>query len=82
MTTSMNVSLPEALKAFVQQRVADEHFANPSDYVRHLIRQDKGRVARERLEAQILEGMVGEAEDADAADWQAIRQEVRERLGE
>ena len=48
--TSMNVSLPETLKAYVLERVAEGTFSNPSDYVRALIREDMERRADERLE--------------------------------
>jgi antitoxin ParD1/3/4 len=41
--TSMNVSLPEALKEYVQERVAQGAFSNPSDYVRALIHEDRKR---------------------------------------
>jgi len=81
MAPSVTISLPETLTDFVQQRVADEHFSNPSDYVRHLICEDKRRVARERLEQQLLEGLEGPVAESDDADWQSIRQDVRSRLG-
>jgi antitoxin ParD1/3/4 len=40
-TTSLNISLPEALKEHVQKRVAEGAFSNASDFVRALIRLDK-----------------------------------------
>ena len=40
-TTTLNISLPEALKDHVQKRVADGGFSNASDFVRALIRLDK-----------------------------------------
>ena len=40
-TTTLNISLPEALKEHVQKRVADGAFSNASDFVRGLIRLDK-----------------------------------------
>jgi antitoxin ParD1/3/4 len=40
-TTTLNISLPEALKDHVQKRVADGGFSNASDFVRTLIRLDK-----------------------------------------
>jgi antitoxin ParD1/3/4 len=40
-TTTLNISLPEALKEHVQKRVADGAFSNASDFVRALIRLDK-----------------------------------------
>ena len=36
--TSMNVSLPETLKEYVEERVAGGIYSNPSDFVRSLIR--------------------------------------------
>jgi antitoxin ParD1/3/4 len=48
-TSTMNISLPEALKRFVRDRVKASHYSNPSDYVRSLIREDQRRVAAERL---------------------------------
>ena len=41
--TSLNVSLPEALKAYVEGQVASGDWGTPSEYVRELIRQDKER---------------------------------------
>jgi antitoxin ParD1/3/4 len=40
-TTTLNISLPEALKEHVQKRVAEGDFSNASDFVRALIRLDK-----------------------------------------
>jgi putative addiction module CopG family antidote len=55
--TTMNVSLPEPLKDYVLERVAEGTYSNPSDYVRSLIREDMRRRARERLDALLLEGL-------------------------
>ncbi|MGA7380210.1 MAG: hypothetical protein WBX03_05110 [Terriglobales bacterium] len=41
--TSLNISLPEALKEYVEGQVATGDWGTPSEYVRELIRQDKGR---------------------------------------
>jgi len=41
--TSLNISLPEALKQYVEGQVASGDWGTPSEYVRELIRQDKGR---------------------------------------
>jgi antitoxin ParD1/3/4 len=48
-TTTLNISLPEALKEHVQKRVAEGAFSNASDFVRALIRLDKEQ--QERLAA-------------------------------
>ncbi len=41
--TSLNISLPEALKQYVETQVATGDWGTPSEYVRELIRQDKER---------------------------------------
>jgi antitoxin ParD1/3/4 len=41
--TSLNISLPAALKQYVEGQVASGDWGTPSEYVRELIRQDKER---------------------------------------
>ncbi len=77
--TSMNVSLPETLKAYVQERVAEGIYSNPSDYVRALIRTDMKRRGREELEALLLEGLnSGEPHEVTPEYLAARRREVEE----
>jgi antitoxin ParD1/3/4 len=40
---TMNVSLPEPMKAWVEARAATGRYSNASDYVRDLIRRDQQR---------------------------------------
>ena len=40
---TMNVSLPDPMKEWVESRMKDGKFSNTSDYVRHLIRRDQER---------------------------------------
>jgi antitoxin ParD1/3/4 len=41
--TSLNISLPETLKQYVEKQVASGDWGTPSEYIRELIRQDKER---------------------------------------
>jgi len=41
--TSLNISLPNALKDYVERQVATGDWGTPSEYLRGLIRQDKER---------------------------------------
>jgi antitoxin ParD1/3/4 len=41
--TSLNISLPEALKNYVEGQVSSGDWGTPSEYVRELIRRDKER---------------------------------------
>lgn len=44
--TTMNVSIPDAMKLWVEQQASSGRYANASDYVRHLIRLDQERMAK------------------------------------
>jgi antitoxin ParD1/3/4 len=47
--TSLNISLPEALKDYVEGQVASGDWGTPSEYVRELIRRDKEKDKERRL---------------------------------
>ena len=78
--TSMNVSLPEPLRDFVEEQVQTGGYGTASEYVRELLREAQKQQAQERLELLLLEGLNSPASEMTALDWQEIRQEVRERL--
>lgn len=50
---TMNISLPDDLKAFVDTQVADHNYTGSSEYLRELIRKDQ---ARTQLRTLLLEG--------------------------
>ena len=54
--TSLNISLPDPLKAYVEGRVASGDFGTPSEFIRNLIRQDKEQ-RRTRLENELLDAL-------------------------
>ena len=55
---TMNVSIPDPMKAWVEERTRDGSFSNASDYIRHLIRRDQERSsAVEQIQAAITEGL-------------------------
>ncbi len=56
--TSLNISLPEALKNYVEGQVASGDWGTPSEYVRELIRQDKERRLG-NLEQDLLAAAMG-----------------------
>jgi antitoxin ParD1/3/4 len=78
--TSMNISLPEELKEYVEER-SHGGYSTPSEYIRELIREDQKRHARERLDALLLEGLdSGRAAPADAEFWTELKREARVKL--
>lgn len=52
---TMNISLPDQLKSYVDSRVAKDGYGTASEYFRELIRQDQQRRAQEQLERAQLE---------------------------
>lgn len=73
----MNISLPDALKAFVDEQVAERGYGTSSEYVRELIRRDRDR---QNLRAVLLEGASSEpGPKADRAYFDALRKRVRRR---
>lgn len=73
---SMNISLPEPLKQFVDGQIAAGRYSSVSEYVRELIRDDEKRKAQDQLEALLLEGLRGDETPLTREDWQAIRSEA------
>ena len=55
--TSLNISLPQALKDYVENQVQQGEFSTPSEYLRNLVREDQQRKAEQRLEGLLLEGL-------------------------
>lgn len=77
---SMNISLPDPLKQFVDGQISTGRYSTVSEYVRELIRADEKRKAEEQLEAKLLEGLNSAASKLTAADWSAIRKEALARV--
>lgn len=73
---SMNISLPDPLKEFVDGQISTGRYSTASEYVRELIRADEKRKAEEQLEAKLLEGLNSAESKLTAADWLAIRKEA------
>ena len=81
MMTSMNVSLPEELKDYVEQQ-AKGGYSTPSEYIRELIRADQKCRAKERLDALLLEGLSsGDPVPVNAKFWAELKREAMARLG-
>jgi antitoxin ParD1/3/4 len=78
--TTMNISLPDEMNAFVESRMANEGYASASEYLRALIREAQKRQAKQELEAKLLEGLQGPSVVMDHEDWDAIKREALEGL--
>ena len=69
--STMNISLPDSLKEFVDEQVTRRGYGTSSEYVRELIRKDADRL---HLRGLLLEGAASApAAPADAAYFGALR---------
>lgn len=65
----MNVSIPEALKQWAEQRVAEGRFASTSDYIRDLIRRDEEYAVKlARLQAEVEKGFASGVSERSLQD--------------
>ncbi|MBK8073850.1 MAG: type II toxin-antitoxin system ParD family antitoxin [Ramlibacter sp.] len=73
--STMNISLPDALKSFVDEQVSLRAYGTSSEYVRELIRRDQDRL---QLRAVLLAGANSTpAAEADAGYFEGLRTRVR-----
>lgn len=78
---TMNISLPDPLKQFVDEEVREGGFASTSDYMRDLVRQRQREKAAEFLRRLIAEGLAsGPAEPVTKETFAQMRKELRERM--
>ncbi len=75
---TMNISLPDDLKSFVDAQVAEHAYGSTSEYLRDLIRKQRDI---EKLRGMLLEGLnSGGAEAVSPEMFKKMREEVRERV--
>ena len=70
--TSINISIPESLRAYVESQIEHGDWATPAEYIRDLIRQDRERRLA-LLEETLLEGLASPAHEVRAADLRSNR---------
>ena len=72
--STMNISLPDSLKTFVDEQVSQHGYGTSSEYVRELIRKDQ---ERQHLRGLLLEGAASApAGPADASYFEGLRRRI------
>jgi len=73
--STMNISLPDSLKDFVDEQVNERGYGTSSEYVRELIRKDKDRL---RLRGLLLAGAESApTKPVDGAYFDRLRRKVK-----
>ena len=74
---TMNISLPDDMKNFIEQQVADRGYGTGSEFLRDLIRKEQERL---HLRGLMLEAMASpRVGEADAAYFQGLRDRVAQK---
>jgi antitoxin ParD1/3/4 len=77
---TMNISLPDPMKQYVEEQVSAGGYSSASEYVRELVRTDQKRKAKEHLENILLESLQsGDAMDVTPQMWEELRRKIRNR---
>lgn len=77
---TMNISLPDPMRDWVESQIEGGQYSNNSDYARDLIRKDQQRAEKvQAFQDAITKGF--ESGSAGALDMDDIRQEARNREG-
>ena len=78
--TSLNISLPESLKDYLDHRVKEGGYETPSEYVGQLIREEQLRLAEKRLETALAEAIAsGDPIPATDEFWEERRRTLVSR---
>ena len=72
--STLNVSLPEPMRAFVDEQVDGGQYATASAYVQQLIRRDQ---ARARVRALIVDSL---EDHRPSVPWEQVQREMRDRV--
>jgi antitoxin ParD1/3/4 len=70
-TVTMNISLTDDLKAFVDARIQARGYRSTSEYMRDLVRRDEERASEERLKELIQAGLDS---GPDPRSWEDLRE--------
>lgn len=80
-TTTLHISLPEALKEFALKRVEEGAYSNPSDYIRTLIRADRERQQKLEVLRRDLQVGLDELDRGEGIPAEEVFGRLEERFG-
>jgi antitoxin ParD1/3/4 len=76
--TTVTISLPESLRAFIDHQLATKGYGNVSEYFRSLLREAQKEEEDGRLEVLLLEGLAsGDDVPVTPEFWKDLKAEAR-----
>ncbi|ALF53935.1 addiction module antitoxin [Nostoc piscinale CENA21] len=81
--SSINISLPESMKVFVEEQVTKGGYSSVSEYLQELISQEQKRQTQEHIEELLIAGLEsGEAIEVNDEWWEQKRTYLTNHLYE
>lgn len=79
--STMNISLPETLRSFVDSQVSEGDYGSSSEYMRELLRKEQDRV---RLREMLLDGAASPLSENvwNAEYFEKMRQSMKAKRSE
>lgn len=78
--TTINISLLDQMKEFVDEEMGEGGYREASDYFNALLPEQLKRKAEQKLEGLLQVGLATESSAVDKKDWEYIRSELESRL--
>jgi antitoxin ParD1/3/4 len=75
----MNISLPKAMKEFVESEVAAGGYSTVSEFIRELVREAQKRKARAKGDALLREGLISKSSEMTQRDWDELKRRAQSR---
>ena len=80
--TTVNISIPESMKAQVEEIVASEGYGNTSEFFRELVRNYLRKRQEENLEGLLLEAIrSNDFSPLKKDDFEKMKSELSKRIG-
>ena len=81
--TTMNISLPEPMKAFVEEQATEEGYSTVSEYMQAVIGDlQKRKAQKAALDAQLLEGVRSPTVRMTTKRWEQLEKKIKKRSPE
>jgi antitoxin ParD1/3/4 len=77
MRSTLNISLPPALREWVQTQVEARGFDNASELIRDMLRREREKTLRYQIDHRLLAAIETPVSEMTGVDWDDIRRQGR-----